>query len=92
MCYGGPSVSVSVKWGHGDPRGSKEPRVIDVLETMETLEKSHRDEGFSLLEGGGINSSSGVFSSNAHRVGREQEELEAQENCAMGGHGGNVVG
>lgn len=51
--------SVSVKWGHGDPHGSKDPRVIDVLETMETPEKSHRDEGFSLLRG--INSPCEVF-------------------------------
>lgn len=33
------------------------------------------------------------FSTIAHKVGREQEEApEQQENCAMGGHGGNVVG
>lgn len=38
-----PQPAVSVKWGDGDPCGSKDTRVIDVPENVEIPEKSLRD-------------------------------------------------
>ena len=82
--FEGPCVSkvlwsaVPVEVGDGDPRGSKNARVIDVLETTEAPESDHIGIRASPTKkvAGSIAQLKCIYT-NACSMGNKQEELEA---------------
>ena len=70
--------AISVEVGDGDPCGSKDARVIDVLETTEAPENSHIGIRASPPKkvAGSIAQLKCIYT-NAHSMGNKQEELEA---------------
>ncbi|GAB0182992.1 mitochondrial enolase superfamily member 1 [Grus japonensis] len=70
--------AVSVEVGDGDPCGSKDARVIDVLETMEVPENGHIGIRASLPKkvAGSVAQLKCTYT-NVHSMGNKQEELEA---------------
>lgn len=70
--------AISVEVEDGDPCGSKDARVIDVLETTEASEKSHTGiRASSPIKVAGTTAQLKCIYINARSMGNKQEELEA---------------
>lgn len=65
--------AISVEVGHRDPCGSKDARIIDVLESTETPENSHPGIKASLLKK--VSQLKCIYN-NACNMGNKQKELE----------------
>ena len=72
------TLAVSVEVGDGDPRNSKDVRVVDMLETTEAPENSHIGiRACPPIKVAGSVAQLKCIYSNACSMGNKQEELEA---------------